>query len=128
MYGNKFLVKLAYLSDTSLKLRLNLQTQGTNTRLPHLAGKVRRLETWEQQVEDGNVDSLEDLKSFAEDDKLQDSVISCMKAHMLALQKHFLVQDSKDPDGSMTRSVQRHLLTPEHRRRSSSLMSRLVQQ
>lgn len=104
---NKFLMKLAYLSDMFLKLNgLNLQMQGPNTHLPHLADKVtsfiRKLEMWGQRVKDGNVDSFENLKSFTEGNKLQKTVISCMEAHICALQKHFqkyfLVQDSKEYD------------------------------
>uniref|UniRef100_A0A3Q4HQ00 Zinc finger BED domain-containing protein 5-like n=1 Tax=Neolamprologus brichardi TaxID=32507 RepID=A0A3Q4HQ00_NEOBR len=104
---NNFLMKLAYLSDMFLKLNeLNLQMQSTNTHLPHLTDKVtsfvRKLEMWKQRVKDGNVDSFENLKSFIEDNKLQNTVIPCMKEHMSALQKHFqryfLVQDSKEYD------------------------------
>ncbi|XP_063323043.1 zinc finger BED domain-containing protein 5 [Pelmatolapia mariae] len=104
---NNFLMKLAYLSDMFLKLNeLNLQMQATNTHLPHLTDKVtsfvRKLEMWKQRVKDGNVDSFENLKSFIEDNKLQNTVIPCMKEHMSALQKHFqryfLVQDSKEYD------------------------------
>ena len=48
---NKFLIKLAYLSDMFLKLnKVNLQLQGTNTHLPHLADKItsfiRKLQMW----------------------------------------------------------------------------------
>lgn len=106
-YCNKFLMKLAYLSDMFLKLNeVNLQLQGTNTHLPHLADKItsfiRKLEMWLQRVKDGNVDSFENLKSFIEDNKLQNTVIPCMEAHISALQKHFqryfLMQDPKEYD------------------------------
>ena len=106
-YCNKFLMKLAYLSDMFLKLNeVNLQLQGTNTHLPHLADKItsftRKLEMWLQRVKDGNVDSFENLKSFIEDNKLQNTVTPCMKAHISALQKHiqkyFLMQDPKEYD------------------------------
>lgn len=68
---NNFFMKRAYLSDMFLKLNdLNVQMQGTNAQLPHLAEKltslVRKLEMWQQQVKDGNVDSSENLKSFTE--------------------------------------------------------------
>ncbi|XP_024145995.1 zinc finger BED domain-containing protein 5 [Oryzias melastigma] len=92
--NNKFVMKLAYLSDMFQKLNeLNLQMQGSNTHLPHLADKItsftRKLEMWEQQVTEGNIDSFEKLKSFIEVNKLQNTVIPCMKAHISALQKHF---------------------------------------
>ncbi|XP_059366129.1 zinc finger BED domain-containing protein 5-like [Carassius carassius] len=92
--NNKFLMKLAYLSDMFQKLNeLNLQMQGSNTHLPHLADKItsftRKLEMWEQRVTEGNIDSFENLKSFIEVNKLQNTVIPCMKAHISALQKHF---------------------------------------
>ncbi|KAE8278718.1 Protein FAM200A [Larimichthys crocea] len=93
-FNNKFLMKLAYLSDMFQKLNeLNLQMQGSNTHLPHLADKItsftRKLEMWEQRVTEGNIDSFENLKSFIEVNKLQNTVIPCMKAHISALQKHF---------------------------------------
>ncbi|XP_059375528.1 zinc finger BED domain-containing protein 5-like [Carassius carassius] len=92
--NNKFLMKLAYLTDIFQKLNeLNLQMQGSNTHLPHLADKItsftRKLEMWEQRVTEGNIDSFENLKSFIEVNKLQNTVIPCMKAHISALQKHF---------------------------------------
>ncbi|XP_073324188.1 zinc finger BED domain-containing protein 5-like [Pagrus major] len=104
---NKFLMKLAYLSDIFLKLNeVNLQLQGRNTHLPHLADKItsftRKLEMWLQRVKVGRVDSFENLKSFIEDNKLQNTVIPCMEAHISALQKHFqryfLMQDPKKYD------------------------------
>ncbi|XP_047249242.1 zinc finger BED domain-containing protein 5 [Girardinichthys multiradiatus] len=104
---NKFLIKPAYLSDIFLKVNeLNLQMQGTNTHLPHVADKItlfiRKLEIWQQRLKNDNVDSFENLKLFIEDNKLQNTVISCMRAHISALQKHFLkyflVQDSKEYD------------------------------
>ncbi|KAE8287501.1 Zinc finger MYM-type protein 6 [Larimichthys crocea] len=106
-YCNKFLMKLAYLSDMFLKLNeLNLQLQGKNTHLPQLADKitsfVRKLEMWLQRVKVGRVDSFENLKSFIEDNKLQNTVIPCMEEHISALQKHFqryfLMQDPKQYD------------------------------
>ncbi|XP_030298054.1 zinc finger BED domain-containing protein 5-like [Sparus aurata] len=104
---NKFLMKLAYLSDMFLKLNeVNLQMQGKNTHLPHLADKItsfiRKLEMWQQRVKNGNIDSFENLKSFIEVNKLQNTVIPCMEAHFSALQKHFQryfpVQDPKEHD------------------------------
>ncbi|XP_062336324.1 zinc finger BED domain-containing protein 5-like [Osmerus eperlanus] len=106
-YCNKFLMKLAYLSDMFLKLNeVNLQLQGANTHIPHLADKItsftRKLEMWLHRVKDGNVDSFENLKSFIEENKLQNTVIPCMEAHISALQKHFykyfLIQESKEYD------------------------------
>uniref|UniRef100_A0A8C7WUB4 Zinc finger BED domain-containing protein 5 n=1 Tax=Oryzias sinensis TaxID=183150 RepID=A0A8C7WUB4_9TELE len=92
--NNKFLMKLLYLSDMFQKLNeLNLQMQGSNTHLPHLADKItsftRKLEMWEQRVTEGNIDLFENLKSFIAVNKLQNTVIPCMKAHISALQKYF---------------------------------------
>ncbi len=60
-------MKLAYLSDMFLKLsELNLQIQGPNTHLPHLANKItsftRKLEMWEQRVKEGHIDSFENVR------------------------------------------------------------------
>lgn len=77
-------MKLAYLSD---------MFQGTNTHHPHLADKItsftRKLEMWEQRVKEGIIDSFENLKSLTKVNKLQNTVIICMKAPIAALQKHF---------------------------------------
>lgn len=106
-YCDKYLMKLAYISDMFLKLNeVNLQLQGANTHIPHLAEKItsfmRKLEMWLQRVKVGCVDSFENLKSFIKDNKLQNTVIPCMKAHISALQKHFhryfLIQDPKKYD------------------------------
>ncbi|KAF7644932.1 hypothetical protein LDENG_00213290 [Lucifuga dentata] len=73
--------------------KLNLQMQGTKTHFPQLADKItsftRKLEMWEKRVKEGNIDSFESLKSFIEDNQLQNTVIPCMKSHISALQKHF---------------------------------------
>ncbi|KAE8284807.1 Protein FAM200A [Larimichthys crocea] len=57
---------------------------------------------WLQRVKVGRVDSFENLKSFIEDNKLQNTVIPCMEEHISALQKHFqryfLMQDPKQYD------------------------------
>ena len=63
-------MKLAYLSDMFLKLNeVNLQMQGKNTHLPHLADKItsfiRKLEMWQQRVKDGNIDSFENLRNHS---------------------------------------------------------------
>ncbi|KAI2643056.1 Protein FAM200A [Labeo rohita] len=83
--NNIFLMKLAYLSDMFQKLNeLNLQMQGTNTHLSQLAYEItsftRKLEMWEQRVKEGNIDSFE--KSFIEVNKLKNTVIPCMTAHI----------------------------------------------
>lgn len=90
---NKFLMNLAYLCGMFLKLSdVNVQLQATNTHLPHLADKItsfiRKLEMWLQRKR-GDVDSFEKLKSFIEDNKLQNTVSPCMKADIAALQKDF---------------------------------------
>ena len=48
---------------------------------------------WLQRVKDGNVDSFENLKSLIEENKLQNTVIPCMEAHISAL-----MQDPKEYD------------------------------
>lgn len=131
-------MKVAHLSDMFQKLNeLNLQMQGINTHLPHLADKItsftRKLEMWEQRVKEGNIDSFENLKSFTEVNKLQNTMILCMKAHISALQKNISRGISQcrilnDTSGSETPSVQHHLRTSALQRRNSSLVSPLIQQ
>lgn len=71
-------MKLAYLSYIFLKLnKVNLQMQGKNIYFPHLADKItsftRKPEMWELRVKAGNMDSFENLKSFVEVNKLQNT-------------------------------------------------------
>lgn len=103
---NKFLMNLAYLCGMLLKLSdVNVQWQGTNTHLPHLEDKItsfiRKLEM-RLQPKRGAVHSFEKLKSFIEDNKLQNTVSPCMKADIAALQKdfqrYFLIQHPKEYD------------------------------
>ena len=77
--------------------------QGSSTHLPQQADKItsftRKVEIWAQRVKEGNIDSFENLKSFIEVNKLQNTLIPCMKTHISALQKqryfqrYFTVQD-----------------------------------
>ncbi|XP_063766181.1 zinc finger BED domain-containing protein 5-like [Eleginops maclovinus] len=89
-----FLTKVAYLSDMFQKLNeLNLQMQGTNTHLPHLADKIksfsRKLEMWERKIGEGNIDSFQNLHAFLESNNIQNTIVPCMRAHISALQQHF---------------------------------------
>ena len=73
-------MKLAYLSDMFQNLNeLNLQMQGSSPHLPQQADKItsftRKLEVWAQRVKEGNIDSFENLKSFIEVNKLQNTLI-----------------------------------------------------
>lgn len=101
-YCNKFLMNLAYHSDMLLKLsEVNLQLQGTNTHLPHLAVKItpfiRNLDMWLQRVKVGKVDSFDSLTSFTED-KLQNTMIPHISALQKHFQKYFLIQDPEEYD------------------------------
>ncbi|KAM3861136.1 zinc finger BED domain-containing protein 5-like [Diretmus argenteus] len=98
-----FLVKVAYLSDIFEKLNeLNLQLQGNNTHLPHLADKIhsftRKLDMWGRRLEEGNIDSFDNLKTFIEINELQNTAIPVMRDHISGLktnfQKYFCVDDS----------------------------------
>lgn len=102
-----FLMKLAYLSDIFEKLNgLNLQLQGNNTHLPHLADRIqsftRKLDMWGRRLEQGDIDSFENLKAFIETNELQNTVVSCMRDHISALKdrfkKYFSVDDSAKYD------------------------------
>uniref|UniRef100_A0A674NBR8 Uncharacterized protein n=1 Tax=Takifugu rubripes TaxID=31033 RepID=A0A674NBR8_TAKRU len=89
-HDEKFLQKLAYLSDIFQKLNgLNLQLQGTNTHLPQLTDKIACGKMWERRLAEGNVDSFENLKAYLEKNELENTILPCMKAHISALQKHF---------------------------------------
>lgn len=80
---------------------MNVQSQGTNTHLPHLADKItpfiRKLEMWLRRRR-GDVDSRERLKPVVEE--LQSTVSPCVKADLPALQKdfqrYFLIQRPKE--------------------------------
>ncbi len=95
-FGNEqFLMKLAYLSDIFSKFnQLNLQLQGKDKYLPHLADQVssfiRKLEIWGRKLEHGNTESFENLTTFSKTNKLTEStVIPCMLEHISALRGHF---------------------------------------
>lgn len=97
-------MKLAYLSTMFLKLNeVNLQLQGINTHLLHLADKItssfiRKPDTWLQRVKVGRVEPeiIHWGQQAAEHSDLMH------KAHICALQKHFqryfLMQDPKKYD------------------------------
>lgn len=64
-------MKLAYLSDIFGKVtELNLQLEGTDKHLPHLADKTsaftQNLGMWGRRLDQGNTDSFENLNEFAE--------------------------------------------------------------
>ncbi|XP_049322931.1 zinc finger BED domain-containing protein 5-like [Astyanax mexicanus] len=94
-----FLMKLAYLSDVFAKLNeLNLQLQGRDKHLPHLADKItafiRKLEVWGRRLDQGNTDVFENLTEVAETvDSGATTVIPCIQQHISALrglfQKYF---------------------------------------
>ncbi|KAM3838159.1 zinc finger BED domain-containing protein 5-like [Diretmus argenteus] len=91
----EFLMKLAYLSDIFGKLNeLNLKLQGRDTHLPHLADKIsgftRKLEMWGRRLDQGNIDSFENLSEFAETSDLGATiVIPCLKEHISSLRGYF---------------------------------------
>ncbi|KAI4829931.1 hypothetical protein KUCAC02_001591 [Chaenocephalus aceratus] len=93
------LMKLAYLSDVFGKLNeLNLQLQGKDKHLPHLADKIngftRKLEVWGRRLDQGRIDAFESLSEIAETiDSGATAVIPCIKQHITSLlslfQKYF---------------------------------------
>lgn len=91
----EFLMKLAYLSDIFGKLNeLNLQLQGRDKHLPHLADKIcgftRKLEMWGRRLDQGNTDFFENLSEFAETSELDTTtVIPCLKEHISSLRGYF---------------------------------------
>ena len=91
----QFLMKLAYLSDVFGKLNeLNLQLQGRDTHLPHLADKIsaftRKLEMWGRRLDQGNIDFFENLSEFAEtSDSCATTVIPCLQEHISSLRGFF---------------------------------------
>lgn len=69
--NDQFLMKLAYLSDIFGKVtESNLQLEGTDKHLPHLADKTnaftQNLGMWGRRLDQGNTDSFENLNGFAE--------------------------------------------------------------
>ncbi|XP_062250231.1 zinc finger BED domain-containing protein 5-like [Platichthys flesus] len=90
-----FLMKLAYLSDVFGKLNeLNLQLQGRDKHLPHLADKIsaftRKLEMWGRRLDQGNTDSFENLSEFADTSGTgATTVIPCLREHISSLRGFF---------------------------------------
>ncbi|KAE8296899.1 Zinc finger MYM-type protein 6 [Larimichthys crocea] len=86
-----FLIKLAYLSDIFSKLNeLNLQLQGKDKHLPHLADKIntftRKLNVWEKRMSQGRTDVFENLTELAESiDSGATTVLLCIQQHIEAL-------------------------------------------
>ncbi|KAE8298233.1 Zinc finger MYM-type protein 6 [Larimichthys crocea] len=86
-----FLIKLAYLSDIFSKLNeLNLQLQGKDKHLPHLADKIntftRKLNVWEKRMSQGRTDVFENLTELAESiDSGATTVLPCIQQHIEAL-------------------------------------------
>ncbi len=91
----EFLFKLAYLSDMFGKLNeLNLQLQGKDKHLPHLADKSnafsRKLEVWGRRLDQQNTDVFENLSEVAENtDFGATTVIPCIKQHISSLKELF---------------------------------------
>lgn len=91
----QFLLKLAYLSDVFGKLNeLNLQLQGKDKHLPHLADKItafsRKLEAWGRRLDQQNVDVFENLSEVAETIHTgATTVIPCIKQHISSLREMF---------------------------------------
>ncbi|KAJ3609889.1 hypothetical protein NHX12_021983 [Muraenolepis orangiensis] len=87
----QFLMKLAYLSDVFGKLNeLNLQLQGRDKHLPHLADKIsaftRKLEMWGRCLDQGNTDAFENRTELAESSDCEaTTVIPCPKQHISSL-------------------------------------------
>ena len=90
-----FLIKLAYLSNVFEKLNeLNLQLQGKDKPLPHLAYKItgftRKLEVWGRRLDPGRIDAFENLGEIAETtDSGATPVIPCFKQHITSLLSFF---------------------------------------
>ncbi|XP_072229039.1 zinc finger BED domain-containing protein 5-like [Leuresthes tenuis] len=101
----QFLLKLAYLSDVFGKLNeLNLQLQGKDKHLPHLADKItafsRKLEVWGRRLDQPNIDVFENLSEVAETtDSGATTVIPCIKQHISSLrglfQKYFPINSAQ---------------------------------
>lgn len=86
-----FLIKLVYLSDIFAKLNeLNLQLQGKDKHLPHLADKIntftRKLKVWEKRMSQGRTDVFENLTELAESiDSGATEGLPCIQQHIEAL-------------------------------------------
>nr|XP_055067936.1 zinc finger BED domain-containing protein 5-like [Misgurnus anguillicaudatus] len=91
----QFLMKLAYLSDVFGKLNeLNLQLQGRDKHIPHLADKItafiRKLEVWGRHLDQGNTDAFENLSETSETSTSGATpVIPCIKQHISKLTELF---------------------------------------
>lgn len=75
-------------------MNLHLHLQGRDKHLPHLADKIsgftRKLEMWDRQFDQGNIDSFENLSEFAETNGLDaTTVIPCLKEHISSLRGYF---------------------------------------
>ena len=114
---NNFLMKPAYPSDMFQKLNeLNPQMQPTHT---FHSWQTKSHHSQERDVgaasERGKWDSFEDsfesLKSFIEVNRLQNTVIPCMKTLLSALQNIFRCRILQNMTGSETHSVPHRALT-----------------
>ncbi|XP_050985391.1 zinc finger BED domain-containing protein 5 [Labeo rohita] len=91
----QFLMKLAYLSDLFGKLNeLNLQLQGKDKHLPHLADKItafiRKLDVWGRHLDEGNTAAFENLHEISETSTSgATTVIPCIKLHISTLTQLF---------------------------------------
>lgn len=86
------MMKLAYLCDVFGQLNeLNLQLQGTDKYLPHLADSsfIRKLEMWHKRLQRGNIDCFENLSEFVESNYSNvTTVIPCLK-ELISLMKGY---------------------------------------
>lgn len=89
-----FLLKLAYLSDIFGKLNdLNLQLQGKDKYIPHLADRItaftRKLQVWGSRLDRGSVESFENVSEMAETTNRIAQVIPCIREHITSLLEMF---------------------------------------
>ncbi|KAL1278285.1 hypothetical protein QQF64_024958 [Cirrhinus molitorella] len=90
----KVLSRVFELSDIFSKFnQLNLQLQGKDRYLPHLADQVssliRKLEMYGRKLKQGNTESFENLTNFSKTNNLTEStVIPCFLEHISALRGH----------------------------------------
>lgn len=84
-----------HLSNVIGKLnKLNLQLQGRDKHLPHLADNItafiRKLEVWGRHLDQGNTDAFENLSEIAETSTSgATTVIPCFKQHISTLTELF---------------------------------------
>lgn len=93
--NEEFLMKLAYFSNVFGKFNeLNLQLQGKDKHIPHLADKItaftRKLEVWGSRLDQARIDTFENLSEISETtDSGATHVIPCVKQHITSLLELF---------------------------------------